>query len=71
MQVRDCSKDMLVMVDLRRNCNTMLGSLDCWKETTDGFSYGLATSMVDFCQVILKIRDFSNDKVRLILINFF
>jgi hypothetical protein len=51
------------MILIRRNCNTVQGSLDCWKTTTDGFAYGLATSMIDFCQVIIKIRDLPDEKV--------
>ncbi len=47
----------------RRNCNTEEGTLACWKTTTDGFTYGLSTTMIDFCQVILKIRNLTNEKV--------
>jgi hypothetical protein len=54
---------LYIMILIRRNCNTVQGSLDCWKTTTDGFAYGLATSMIDFCQVIIKIRDFPDEKV--------
>lgn len=48
---------------VRRQCNTKYGSLSCWKTTTNGFAYGLATAMIDYCQVILNIRKLSNDKV--------
>ncbi len=48
----------------RRECNTEHGSIDCWEKTTDGFAYGLATTMVDYCQVILELRQMSHDKVR-------
>lgn len=61
-------------VTFRRNCDTETGSLDCWKETTDGFSYGLSTAMIDFCQVILKIRDLNNGQVKILhlkIINIF
>ncbi|CAF2437714.1 unnamed protein product [Rotaria sp. Silwood2] len=34
----------------KRKCDTAGGSLECWKETTDGFAYGLSTAMIDFCQ---------------------
>ncbi|CAF1476184.1 unnamed protein product [Adineta ricciae] len=44
-----------------RQCNTAEGSLECWTKTTDGFSYGLATSMIDFCQVILKVRELTDE----------
>ena len=48
---------------VRRQCNTAEGSLECWTKTTDGFSYGLATSMIDFCQVILKVRGLAAETV--------
>jgi hypothetical protein len=34
--------------------------MDCWKETTDGFTYGLSTAMIDYCQVILQLRQLNN-----------
>ncbi|UJR26824.1 hypothetical protein I4U23_008137 [Adineta vaga] len=44
-----------------RECNTVEGSLACWTATTDGFAYGLSTAMIDFCQVILKVRELANE----------
>lgn len=41
---------------IRRDCNTKHGSLECWQQTTDGFTYGLSTAMIDYCQVILQLR---------------
>jgi hypothetical protein len=35
--------------------------MDCWKETTDGFTYGLSTAMIDYCQVILQLRQLNNN----------
>lgn len=58
-----------IFLIIRRNCNTESGSLQCWKETTDGFSYGLSTAMIDFCQVILKIRNLTSEQVCLISSN--
>ena len=55
----------------RRDCNTEYGSLDCWKATAGAFTYGLSTSMIDFCQVILQIHNLTNEKVSCTLINLF
>jgi hypothetical protein len=64
MHVRnDFEKFFFATFIIRRKCNTEEGTLDCWKETTDGFAYGLSTAMIDYCQVILKIRDLTTDKV--------
>jgi hypothetical protein len=63
MQVRRLFERTIIVLHglfIRRNCNTEEGSLDCWKETTDGFTYGLSTTMIDFCQTILKIRTIAN-----------
>ncbi len=68
MQVRDYFKDFYLPINFRRNCNTEEGSLECWKATTDGFAYGLSTAMIDFCQVILKLRNLTNEKVSQVLI---
>lgn len=35
--------------------------MDCWKETTDGFTYGLSTAMIDYCQVILQLQQMNNN----------
>jgi hypothetical protein len=52
-----------ILFIIRRECDTTRGSLDCWKATTDGFTYGLSTAMIDYCQVILQIRQMADDKV--------
>ena len=48
----------------RRECTAVDGSVDCWTKTTDGFAYGLAAAMADYCQSILKLRQESNASVR-------
>ena len=67
MQVRYSFEDFIVIflndLFIRRSCNTVQGSLDCWTKTTDGFAYGLSTAMIDFCQTILKIRNLANVKI--------
>jgi len=29
-----------------------MGTVDCWKRTTNSFAYGLSTALVDYCQLI-------------------
>ena len=52
------SKQSLIMRSLyfRRECNTEHGTIECWKQTTDGFTYGLSTAMVDYCQMISQLQ---------------
>lgn len=54
---------MIVVVETRRDiyeekckrhCTAVDGSVNCWRETADGFAYGLASAMTDYCQIILK-----------------
>ncbi|CAF1082408.1 unnamed protein product [Adineta steineri] len=45
----------------KRSCNTQKGSTECWKTTTDGFASGLSAAMIDFCQVVLKVRYLTNE----------
>lgn len=45
-----------------RGCSTTQGSLDCWKATTDGFTYGLSSAMVDFCRIVLKLRNLTDSE---------
>lgn len=35
--------------------------MNCWRETADGFAYGLASAMTDYCQIILKLRQEMNN----------
>ncbi len=35
--------------------------MDCWKQTTDGFTYGLSTAMIDYCQVILQLQQMNRN----------
>lgn len=49
-----------IIIIIRRECNSEQGTMDCWKETTDGFTYGLSTAMIDYCQVILQLRQLNN-----------
>ena len=51
-------------VVFRRECTAADGSVDCWRTTADGFAYGLAAAMVDYCQSILKLRQENNASVR-------
>ncbi|CAF1610839.1 unnamed protein product [Rotaria magnacalcarata] len=46
----------------KRQCNVEHGSLNCWRATTDGFTYGLSTAMVDYCQALLQLRQTADDK---------
>ena len=57
MHVRNNFEKLFFFVTfiIRRKCNTEEGTFDCWKETTDGFAYGLSTAMIDYCQVILQL----------------
>jgi hypothetical protein len=48
---------------IRRECNTEYGTLDCWKRTTNGFSYGLSTAMIDYCQLILQLHQNNNESL--------
>lgn len=34
--------------------------MECWQQTTDGFTYGLSTAMIDYCQVVLQLRQMNN-----------
>ena len=45
---------------IRRDCNSRHGTLECWQQTTDGFTYGLSTAMIDYCQVVLQLRQMNN-----------
>ncbi|CAF3702238.1 unnamed protein product [Rotaria socialis] len=46
----------------KRECNVEHGSLNCWRTTTDGFTYGLSTAMIDYCQALLQLRQTTDDK---------
>ncbi|CAF1304833.1 unnamed protein product [Adineta steineri] len=46
----------------KRECDTQYGTYDCWKTTIDGFTYGLSTSMINYCQVILQVRQKIDEK---------
>ncbi|CAF4823001.1 unnamed protein product, partial [Rotaria sp. Silwood1] len=46
-----------------RTCDSKHGSIDCWKITTDGFTYGLSTAMIDYCEVILNLRQINNNQI--------
>jgi preprotein translocase subunit SecG len=50
------SKRDLFTQKCKRECNSEHGTMDCWKQTTDGFTYGLSTAMIDYCQVILQLQ---------------
>ena len=47
----------------RRECNTKYGSLDCWTTTTDVFAYGLSSSMIEYCQVLIQLGQLTNYQV--------
>ncbi|CAF0995483.1 unnamed protein product [Rotaria sordida] len=47
----------------KRACDTKHGTFDCWKATTNGFTYGLSTAMIDYCEVILNLRQITHDKI--------
>jgi hypothetical protein len=49
--------------DSRRECNTEHGSLDCWTTTADGFAYGLSSSMVEYCQVLIQLGQLTDSQV--------
>lgn len=53
----------------RRGCSTTKGSLECWKSTTDGFTYGLSTAMVDFCRVVINLRNLTDPVCIFLYIN--
>ncbi|CAF1564391.1 unnamed protein product [Adineta ricciae] len=71
---RTCAGDILnytvlFIVATTRTCNTKYGTMNCWQSTIDGFTYGLSTTMVDYCQVTLQLSQIKDEKQKLLWYN--